>query len=76
MTLQLLAPLKQGLHTMRMENSSFDGRYVALCAGGETGQFLLRLYDILHDQWEVVTEGPECDQVLGWTASEEKGIQE
>ncbi len=70
-SLQRTAPFPNPDHQVRIEGTSPDGRYAALCALDETELTQLLLYDIPHDQWEIVTEGPECAQVLGWTASGE-----
>jgi hypothetical protein len=69
--LQQTAPFPNPDHQVRIEGTSPDGRYVALCEGGETGPLQLLLYDIPRDQWQVVLEGPECAQVLGWSARAE-----
>jgi hypothetical protein len=69
--LQQTAPFPDPTHQVRIEGTSPDGRYVALCEGGETGPLRLLLYDIPRDQWQVVLEGPRCVKVLGWSAHAE-----
>lgn len=47
-----------------------DGAYISVCESQKTpsGNSLARtlLYDIAHDRWQVLAEGPFCGLAIGW----------